>query len=331
MANKLYEESSIEAIAEKIRQFSTYNKNRTYVVGQMAQGVQDACQDQYQRGLDSGFTDGELSGANKVKTEEARSEANVTHSVSKTSATVTIPSGYYAEEVKKVLNVQDGDLDLIVDTAYDDGLEAGYNNGYDSGFADGELSGVNKVKTEEARDYRNISYDVYVKEVEVNVDAGYYPQETVVNVDVQSVYDEGHTEGYDNGYTEGYNDGLADGGGGGSSDVDEMMLLDEWHAWEGEPPFYSYYKYLYYETSNLSSDPVVVSLENGNESKYLHVYIYAFLNGSGVGGNDEEAFYTVVLPPADEAHDWYSFDSLEINSPCFEVQVWGIRWSDDGV
>ena len=252
MANKLYEENSIKAIADTIRQLAS-NKNRTYTVGQMPNAIVNACQYQYENGQAAGFGEGKA----YVKTTEARTGANITECV-----------------------------------------------------------------------------DVDSRSVDVDIESGYYATGVIRTIDVQPVYDAGYNEGYNDGHSDGYDDGLAGGGGGGggSTDVDEMMLLEDYHEnWEGEPPFYSYYKYLYYETSNLSSDPVVVSLENGNESKYLHVYIYAFLNGSVVGGNDEEAFYTVVLPPADEAHDWYSFDSLEINSPCFEVRVWGIRWSDDGV
>lgn len=260
MANKLYEEESIRAIANTLRQNDPRISNGTFTVGEMPRAIES-----------------------------------------------------------------------VVDYQYEAGDQAGYSRGYNNGHTVGLTEGAEKVKTEEARDDNDIYTIVEAdnKNVEVTVTGGYYSQETVRNVNVESVYEAGHTEGYN----EGYEEGLADGGGGsgGNSEVDEMMLLDEWHDWEGEPPFYSYYKYLYYEVSSLSSAPVVVSLENGNESKYLHVYIYAYLNGSAVGGNDEEAFYTVVLPPADEAHDWYSFDSLEINSPCFEVRVWGIRWSDDGV
>lgn len=247
MANKLYEENSIADIAEKIRLFSN-NKSKTYTVSQMANGVEGACQDQYENGRDSGFD----AGREYVKTTEARTASDV---------------------------------------------------------------------------YTPVEVDA--RSVEVTVTQGYYATEVVKNVDVQDVYDAGHTEGY----TEGYEEGLAAGGGGGdgSSDVDEMMLLDEWHDWEGEPPFYSYHKYLDYEISSLSSTPVIVSLGNNHEHKYLHVYVYAYINGNAVGLEDEERYYTVVLPPADEAHDWYGFNSLEIEVPCYDVRIWGIRWSDDGV
>lgn len=123
-------------------------------------------------------------------------------------------------------------------------------------------------------------------------------------------------------------EGIEAGGGsgnGGNSDVDEMMLLDEWHDWEGEPPFYSYRKWIDYSTSSLSSTPVVVSVENRHESKYFHVYVYADVMNIG------ETYETIVLPPANEENEWYSFNSLEIEHPCYDLYIWGVRWSDDGI
>lgn len=187
MGNKLYEEDSIKNIANAIRQHAPVQVgSRSFYVSQMATFVGSVASENRYKGKE------------ELKTEEARTEENVTHSVSKTAATVTIPSGYYAEEVKKVLNVQDGDLDLIVDTAYDDGLEAG----------------IEYIKTEEGRDSSNIYTGVHVemKEVEVIVDAGYYPQETVVNVNVQEVYEQG------------YEDGLA---AGGSSDHTTVWRIND--------------------------------------------------------------------------------------------------------
>lgn len=96
----------------------------------------------YDEGHYDGYNDGLVEGEEKVKTEEARTSSDVTHSVTKIAATVTIPSGYYAEEVKRVLDVQDGDLDPIVDAAYDEGSEAGYNNGYDTGYNEGYAEGL---------------------------------------------------------------------------------------------------------------------------------------------------------------------------------------------
>lgn len=95
-------------------------------------------------GYSNGYNVGLADGVDKVKTEEARTSSDVTHSVSTIAATVTIPSGYYAKEVKRVLDVQDGDLDPIVDAAYDEGAEVGYNNGYNQGSAVGYNKGYDQ-------------------------------------------------------------------------------------------------------------------------------------------------------------------------------------------
>lgn len=180
MANKLYEENSIIAIAEKIRQFS-FNKSKTFTVSQMPDGIESACQDNYEKGQDSGFIAGELSGAEKVKTEEARTVQDSIYDYD--SLTITVPKGYYA-------NTED----LVVDTFYD--------------------KGVDDVKQGEARTGADVSTIVEVpnRSVEVSVTGGYYANETVVNVDVQNVYTDGFTKGSKQGYDYGYEDGLAAGG-----------------------------------------------------------------------------------------------------------------------
>lgn len=258
MANKLYEENSIRAIADRLRRFAPYS---TYTVSQMADGVEGACQAQYEMGRDSGFAEGELSGVNKVKTEEARTGADV----------VTI-------------------------------------------------------------------VEVPNRNVEVSVTGGYYANETVVNVDVQPVYYDGYNLGYDDGHSDGYDDGFAagvesggGGGGGESSDVDEMIFLgedrhDEYMQWGDETPFYSLYKWVNYDISTLSSSPVIVTAINNHETKYMHLYIYAYTTN-----DDEELYETLVIPPSNEENGWWSTNSLEIEYPCYDVRIWGIRWSDDGV
>jgi flagellar biosynthesis/type III secretory pathway protein FliH len=323
-------------------------------------------------GYDMGYDEGYDAGMAKVKTDEARTSSDVTHSVSKIAATITIPSGYYAEEVKKVLDVQDGDLDPIVDAAYDEGAEAGYNYGYDLGFATGELSGVNKVKTEEAkdnsnveinfivpntsvvvtapsgyyadginkevdadpiydkgydegieyikteeaRDNRNIAYDVYSKEVEVNVEAGYYPQEAVVKVDVTSVYNEGYNEGY----SDGYDDGLADGGGGGGDPLLEEMLIatDENYRDDGLT-FYSVLKWLHIYNTSLSSAPVTITIMNNHPT----VWIMAFIRVAD-GYGDVHNYDMTIAPDQGE-------NSIEVDFAVSHFEVEGIRWFERGV
>ena len=61
---------------------------------------------------------------------------------------------------------------------------------YGEGYGDGLIDGEEKVKTEEARDSGDVIAFVEVdnRNVEVAVTAGYYPNETILNVDVQDVY-----------------------------------------------------------------------------------------------------------------------------------------------
>ena len=135
MANKLYEENSIRAIADRLRRFAPYS---TYTVSQMADGVEGACQAQYESGRDAGFAEGELSGVNKVKTEEARTGADVVTivEVPNRNVEVSVTGGYYANET--VVNV---DVQPVYYAGYNLGYDDGHSDGYDDGFAAGVESG----------------------------------------------------------------------------------------------------------------------------------------------------------------------------------------------
>ena len=137
MANKLYEEESIRDIANKIR-LVTNQYSKRFTVARMANAIQDVFDIGYERGeligANNGYAEGLVDGAGKVKTDEARTEDDIGLSVSEISVGITIPSGYYADTIEKVLDVQNGDLDPITDAAYDEGLEVGYQNGYNDGI-----------------------------------------------------------------------------------------------------------------------------------------------------------------------------------------------------
>lgn len=104
------------------------------------------------------------------------------------------------EEIGNQIRSRTGRTDLLSPTEMASHVQLVYAKGY--------TNGKENLKTEEARDSGDViaSVEVDNRNVEVAVTAGYYPNETILNVDVQDVYDEG------------YNDGLADGGGGGGDE-----------------------------------------------------------------------------------------------------------------
>ena len=364
MANKLYEESSIEAIAEKIRQFSTYNKNRTYVVGQMAQGVQDACQDQYEKGLDLGFTDGELSGVNKVKTEEARTGDDVVTIVEvlNRNVEVTVDAGYYSQET--VVNVD-------VQNVYDEGHTEGYNEGYNDGLADGgssdhttvwrindvpDVSDLPVLPTEAYKcsfTSNNTSYTgifgMYFDTIPTKIALRY----VIEGLSYVTVWTKSsgwaneeyktitiHEEITDEGLLDWLNENatiVSSSSGGGSTDIDplleEMLVVtDENYDDEGKQ-FYSVYKWLGLYHSNFSSYPWMLELENGHPTLWLHVYVW--VDGMVNAGYDEETgnpFYDYV------SHNYvltlepdYGVNSIEEEMNVTSFRIEGVRWSTDGV
>jgi hypothetical protein len=230
--------------------------------------------------------------------------ANIANQIRRTT-------GQYAKKftVARMANaIQD-----VYDIGYENGELKGSNEGYEAGL----VAGAEKVKTEEARDNRNIAYDVYSKEVEVNVEAGYYPQEAVVKVDVTSVYDEGHTEGYN----EGYDDGIAAGGGGGNNEELEEMILngDENYDDEGKE-FYNVYKWIDVWNSSLSSVPVVISAMNRHPTLWMHAYFRLLDSQGGYYG-----YRSMAIPPDDGEN------SMEIDMPLENYVLEGVRWSENGI
>ena len=136
MANKLYEEEDIRAIAGKIRQFS-FNKAATYSVSEMAQGVESACNNQYESGRDAGIEAGE----EYVKTEEARTEADVVAIIDVDSdfAVINVSGGYYGNNVAKSV-----DLTPVCDARFDAGYDAGHTEGYNEGYEEGYAQGISE-------------------------------------------------------------------------------------------------------------------------------------------------------------------------------------------
>lgn len=136
------------------------------------------------------------------------------------------------EEIGNQIRSRTGRTDLLSPTEMASHVQLVYAKGY--------TNGKENLKKEEARTADNVhltnqgvpegAYSAYIT---VNVDAGYYAENTPktfraadgdLDSIVDGVYEIGHNDGYDAGYTEGYNDGLADGGGGGDEPYDPTTV-----------------------------------------------------------------------------------------------------------
>ena len=164
MAKLLYEEERIRNIAQKIKQYVPYLRIDRFTTKEMADGVEhvheagkargraegyddgrsegynigytNGCETGYSQGSTDGYTGGyeagKVDGAENLKTEEARTAADLeVERVSQYDLEITVPSGYYAKDTNKLIDVA---------LYYAEGQIAGYNNGYNVGFADGVAS-----------------------------------------------------------------------------------------------------------------------------------------------------------------------------------------------
>lgn len=270
---------------------------------------------------DNGYDTGYDKGAENLKTEEARTSSDVTHSVTKIAATVTIPSGYYAKEVKRVLDVQDGDLDPIVDAAYDEGADVGYNNGYDTGHTEGYNEGYAQGKSEgvelpaltnpgtagdllEGKELIDGNGNIvtgtiptrtnaYIRFGEVDVSekglyatalAGYYPQDTRRWCALDAFYATSYNEGYNEGYDSGHTEGWHEGYDVGLA------------AGGGSGSGIQLGQYLFDLCSTVTSSKVNVQAFNYNTNYFLHLYITI------VGSYDEN--------PLDNAIDVWEVEAV---------------------
>jgi hypothetical protein len=187
MANKLYEEESIRAIANEIRYFEPRLVNNAFTVAEMPRAIESVADYHYEKGEYEGRNKGLAEGAEKLKTEEAKTIDDVAINFNAENITVTaiVPSGYYADNVAKEI-----DADPIYDRGIDDG--------------------VNNVKIGEARTNADILVDVQASRI--NVPSGYYAN--TEDIDASLIWDNGYEVGYDKGLNE----------GGGGSNVDPTTV-----------------------------------------------------------------------------------------------------------
>lgn len=157
----------------------------------------------FSNGYEHGYIVGCGDGADRVKTEEARTRADIVDNLPNLS--FTVPSGYYADAVN-----------LDTSSHWDDGYERGH------------AEGVNALKHEEARTEEDVTFELDIDSdfLPVTVPQGYYATEVIKNIDLTPVCDARYDAGYDMGYA----DGLSAGGGGGGSseDLDALGALCDW-------------------------------------------------------------------------------------------------------
>lgn len=149
MANKLYEENDVWRIANSIRRNAPrLVGERTMLLSEMPSGIDDVYMEGYENGWSS-------------ITDNPNESDSITTEVDETSVKVTVAEGYYESNIVKVLTVENGDLDAILDYFVD----------------------------ENTRDATNIHSDISVENqnVRVTVESGYYTEDTIVDIDVSDV------------------------------------------------------------------------------------------------------------------------------------------------
>ena len=244
MAKKLYDEENIKLIANKIR-LVTGQHSKKFTVARMPNAIQDVYDSGYEQGeligSNNGYADGLVDGAEKVKKDEGKTSDAIRFSVDETSVGVSIPSGYYASAIERVLDAESGELDPIIDKAYGEGKNAGYQAGYEAGGGGFKLPTLTNPGT--AKDLvsnkqlidgegnivtgtvptRTLS-DVNDDELsELVIPSGFY--KSTVYYNTGKIYEWGWDNGYDEGYNDGYGEGYSDGSDMGG-DVELPILTN---------------------------------------------------------------------------------------------------------
>lgn len=230
MANKLYEEESIRAIADAIRASAPgLAGNRTFKVEEMADAISyNVCDEQYENGNRAGYDRGLTQGIEKVKTEEAKdnSKVRLTFNVPNTSVVVTAPSGYYADGINKEI-----DADPIYDKGFDEGWQEGYAEGYNNGKAEGGGGELHHLLLEQIQSEKVISIKANTFCYDVSIFGS--------SIDYDSTFDD----------------------------------------------------YVYRENSSISSNPLTISVDNSSD-----FYLYLYFRVKDLG-NDEQYIVPISVAP----------------------------------
>ena len=243
--SKLSENNTeLQGVLDTIIALPTYDEGYSQCTADMQDDLQAKYSEGYSAGETVGYNTGLEAGAENLKTQEARTESDITVN----GATVNVPSGYYSKPAEKTVDTQ---------PFYDEGYSAGQTSGYTEGYSkctedmqddlqakydDGIDVGKATIKTEEARDESDVVAQVWAsdKNVEVRVTAGYYAEETIVNVDVTEVYEAGLTAG-----------------SGSSEDLEALGALCDWMV------------------TTDSTSIATVTVCNYHPTYYLHCHIWA--------------------------------------------------------
>lgn len=196
MANKMYEEEDIRAIAKKIKSLAPLLRDGAFTVAEMSRGIERVFEEGERKGRNEGYGAGYNSGFLRGKDEGYKGGYSEGHT-----------AGYEDGYIVGRENSQGVELPTLTTPGTADDLVEGKQ------LIDGGgniVEGAIPVRT---------SDNVGVVGAEVVVPEGYYAEavskaiETDIfyNAGYNAGYSKGETDGYTGGYTTGYNTGLTDG------------------------------------------------------------------------------------------------------------------------
>lgn len=288
MANKLYEENDVWRIANSIRRNAPrLVGERTMLLSEMPSGIDDVYMEGYENGWSS-------------ITDNPNESDSITTEVDETSVKVTVAEGYYESNIVKVLTVENGDLDAILDYFVD----------------------------ENTRDATNIHSDISVENqnVRVTVESGYYTEDTIVDIDVSDVAGSGGGIG-DVDFAP-----LIEQANNIQSIID-LNDIDPWISDEFQRRYvfptdifgqlgFQFPDIIEYETSDPRSCPITVTFYNYNPHLTAHVAYHISDNAM------QEYWYSVVdISPEESVSE--SFDSDSSRGSDWVMEIIGAYFTYD--
>lgn len=180
MANKMYEEEDIRAIAKKIKSLAPLLRDGAFTVAEMSRGIERVFEEGERKGRNEGYGAGYNSGFLRGKDEGYKGGYSEGHT-----------EGYEDGYIVGRENSQGVELPPLASPGTADDLVEGKQ------LIDGEGNIVEGTIPTRSSD------NVGLIGLEVTVPEGYYPERVEKTIDADRIYMAGHTEGYSTGYSEG--------------------------------------------------------------------------------------------------------------------------------
>ena len=204
MANKMYEEESIQAIAKKIKSLAPLLRDGAFTVAEMSRGIDRVFEEGERKGRNEGYGSGYNSGFLRGKNEGYEDGYNK-------GRTDGYDDGYIAGRE----NSQGVELPQLTTPGTADDLVSGKQ------LIDGAgniVTGNVPVRTSE---------NVGVIGNTVTIPAGHYDVAIEKEFSTDTFYNAGYSAGYSEGYSEGHTAGYANGYSAGLVDGAEKLKTDE--------------------------------------------------------------------------------------------------------